>query len=57
MRRTAAASGLSIGANFHQRLTGFRNDERLSLDRLFDQAGKVGLGLVDIDGVGRLHMD
>ncbi len=37
------------GGDFDHGLAGFGDDEWLPLERLFDKAGEVGFGFVDID--------
>src|SRR5258708_4540350 len=38
------------GDDFHQRLAGFGDHERLAFSGLVDEAGQMGLGFMDIDG-------
>jgi len=45
------------GGQFDDGLTGLGDDDGVALSRLFDEAGKVGFGFVDINGAGCLHMD
>ena len=39
------------------RLTGLGDDKGFALNRLFDEAGEVGFGLMDVEGTRRFLMD